>query len=82
MRGIRAVLAVALLAACSSTARSASAPTTVAAARCTSTTLAGKHEFMYGGMRRSYRLALPANDGQHHPLLLALHGFASSSTQF
>jgi polyhydroxybutyrate depolymerase len=31
---------------------------------------------------RTYRLALPADDGERHPLVLALHGFASSSAQF
>jgi polyhydroxybutyrate depolymerase len=73
---------VAVLAACSSTTHRTSAPTTVRTASCTPSTRAGKHEFAYGGLRRTYRVALPADQTPRHPLLLALHGFASSSTQF
>ena len=50
---------------------------------CLRTLTAGTHTIR-GGPRapRTYRLALPPADGARHPLLVVVHGFASSATQF
>jgi polyhydroxybutyrate depolymerase len=36
----------------------------------------------FAGTRRTYRLALPSNKTTPHPMIVALHGFASSAAQF
>jgi polyhydroxybutyrate depolymerase len=79
----RLSLAVVALAACSSHT-SAHAPQTTTSAKpaCAPSLAAGLHKFPWKGMQRTYRLALPTNDGARHPLVLVLHGFASSSAQF
>jgi polyhydroxybutyrate depolymerase len=86
VRAFRIAAAVVVFAACSSHASAHSPTTTVAATTarpaCTPSLAAGLHRFPWKGTTRTYRLALPANDGVRHPLVLVLHGFASSSAQF
>jgi polyhydroxybutyrate depolymerase len=83
MRPARLLLALLIAGGCAAHAHtSAPAHSTTTAAGCAPTLRPGPHEFAFKGTHRTYRLALPADDGAHHPLLVAIHGFASSAAQF
>jgi polyhydroxybutyrate depolymerase len=79
--------ALVMLAACSSSAKHASAPTTgpstavtTVPAACTPARSAPPARVSYTFQHRAYRLAVPRNyDGAHaYPMVLLFHGFASS----